>query len=148
MPMRSRSGPGAVAPAKIVSSAGLLKFTDAVTDLPAPGGVPLVGYRGAILVGSTLYVAFNDTLVTVDEDGTVTKVPGDLPGTDRVQFSRNNRQPVPTWSSPRPTSSYLCSTSTITPFSPPGHVGNHQRLHGRLHVLCRRLRHDHRVADQ
>jgi len=112
-------GPGAVSPAKIVSSAGLLKFTNAVTDLPAPGGVPLVGYRGAILVGSTLYVAFNDTLVTVNEAGTVTKVPGDLPGTDRVQFSRNNGQPVPHVVATTSTSSYLCTTSTITAFSPP-----------------------------
>jgi len=111
-------GPGAVSPAKIVSSAGLLQFTAAMTNDETP--VPLAGYRGAILVGSTLYAAFANTLVFIDETGTVTKVPGSLPGTDRVQFSRNNKQPVPDVVATIPSSSYLCSTSAITAFTPPG----------------------------
>lgn len=116
-------GPGAVGAAKIVSSAGLLQFTAAVTNDETP--VPLTGYRGAILVGSTLYVAFNGTLVTVDEHGTVTTV-ADLDGTDRVQFSRNNKQPGPGVVGPTPDvvattdiSSYLCSTSGVTAFTVP-----------------------------
>jgi hypothetical protein len=172
-------GPGAVGAAKIVSSAGLLQFTAAQTNDEPP--VPLTGYRGAILVGSTLYAAFENTLVFVDETGAVTKVPGSLPGTDRVQFSRNNKQPVPDVVATIPSSSYLCSTSAITAFTPPGmseitnvfmdgferellplhhferhrvrchaagHVGGDQYLHGRLHVLCRRIRHDPGVTDQ
>jgi hypothetical protein len=119
-------GPGAVGAAKIVSSAGLLQFTAAQTNDEPP--VPLTGYRGAILVGSTLYAAFENTLVYIDETGTVTKVPGSLPGTARVQFSRNNRQPAsgdtpgttyPDVVATIPSSSYLCSTSSITGFGPP-----------------------------
>jgi hypothetical protein len=109
-----------VAEAKIISSAGLLPFTDASTDLPAPGGVALTGYRGAILVGSTLFVAFADTLVYVDEDGVITKVPQALPGTDRVQFSRNNKQPPPPEVvATTGLASYLCTTTTVTEITLP-----------------------------
>jgi hypothetical protein len=109
-------GPGAVGAAKIVSAAGLKKFTEASTSGETP--VPLTGYRGAILVGSTLYAAFANTLVFIDAAGTVTKVPGTLPGTGRVQFSRNNKQPVPDVVATTSAGSYLCSTSAITPIEP------------------------------
>ena len=123
-------GPGAVGAAKIVSAAGLKKFTEASTSGETP--VPLTGYRGAILVGSTLYAAFANTLVFIDAAGVVTKVPGTLAGTGRVQFSRNNRQPVPDPPGPpdppgttypdvvatTSAGSFLCSTSAITPIEP------------------------------
>jgi hypothetical protein len=83
----------------------------------------LTGYRGAILVGGTLFAAFNDVLVTVNEDGVVTMA-GPFPGTERVQFSRNNRQPTP--GDPPGTmipdvvattdgNSYLCSPAGVAP---------------------------------
>jgi hypothetical protein len=119
-----------VGAAKIVSAAGLRQFTAAVTNDETP--VALTGYRGSILVGSTLFVAFSGVLATVDEDGTITTA-GALPNVssgefdpvaDRVQFSRNNRQPPPpdvvaTTSDGR---SYLCTTSGVTAFdvAPPG----------------------------
>ena len=46
-----------MAAAKIISSAGLRQFTAARTSESLR--TPLVGYRGAILVGSTLFVAFS-----------------------------------------------------------------------------------------
>jgi hypothetical protein len=116
-------GPGAVSPAKIVSSAGMLKFSDALATVSV--GPPLVtvaleGYRGAILVGSTLYAAFNGILVTMGEGGAATKF-ADLSGTDRVQFSRNNKQPTPdvvvTRSDAGP--SYLCTSPTLTEINTP-----------------------------
>jgi hypothetical protein len=124
-------GPGAVGAAKIVSAAGLLKFTEAVA-IEGETLVPLTGYRGAILVGGTLFVAFSGVLVTVDEAGTVTMA-GLLPNVttgvfdpvrDRVQFSRNNHQPPPpdVVATTSNGNSYLCTTTSVTAFdvTPPG----------------------------
>lgn len=50
--------------------------------------------RGLHFFNGTLYVAQADTLFRIDAAGTVTNI-GDLPGTKRVTFARNNKAPVP-----------------------------------------------------
>lgn len=59
--------------------AGLSQFADLL----------LSNFRGGMLVGSLLYVAVGAKIVTVDSAGVVTVV-GDLPGTAKATFARNN----------------------------------------------------------
>lgn len=104
-------GPGAPGEAKIVSVAGLMEFSPETTDDVSP--IPLEGYRGAILVGSNIFAAFKDILVKIQSDGTVTTI-DDLDGEDRVQFSRNNKSPVPDVVATTSLASYLCTISSVT----------------------------------
>lgn len=104
-------GPGAPAEAKIVSVAGMRQFTAAVTNDEAP--VALTGYRGAILSGNNLFVAFKDILVVIDSAGNIITADA-LPGEDRVQFSRNNKSPTPDVVATTALASYICTTSSVT----------------------------------
>jgi len=72
---------GDASPVKVVwrRQPGLSVFTDLL----------LTNYRGAILVNNLLYVAVGGKIVTVDSAGVV-NVAGNLPGTAKVTFARNN----------------------------------------------------------
>lgn len=52
------------------------------------------GYRGSILVASTLYSAFSGNVTRFDSSGTPTSV-GTLAGTAKVFWARNNKTPTP-----------------------------------------------------
>jgi hypothetical protein len=52
-------------------------------------------FRGALLNGSTLYTAFDDTVVKFTSAGGVAAAVDDLDGADRVFFARNNKRPTP-----------------------------------------------------
>lgn len=66
-------------------TAGLTAFANAGLEMP----------RGFLEVGNLLYGAFEGKVATADEDGTVTVLAGDLPGTDIVSWARNNKAPSP-----------------------------------------------------
>jgi len=51
--------------------------------------------RGSLLVGSTLYVAFEDTVVKYTSSGGASAAVDTLNGSDRVFFARNNKRPTP-----------------------------------------------------
>ncbi len=51
-------------------------------------------FRGSLLNGSTLYVAFSSFVRKIASDGTVSAVDA-LNGDDRVFFARNNKRPTP-----------------------------------------------------
>ena len=52
-------------------------------------------FRGALLNGSTLYAAFDGTVVKFTSAGGAAVAVDDLDGTDRVFFARNNKRPTP-----------------------------------------------------
>jgi hypothetical protein len=83
---------GPAGPGKVVRrrTPGLITFAQSGTGVSA-----LTGYRGSILVGGTLFVAFSGKLATVSPGGVVAVVPGTLSGTKRVTFARNNKTPTP-----------------------------------------------------
>lgn len=54
----------------------------------------LTGYRGAIVVGNTMYAAYSGKLVTVSGSGVVTEF-DDLTGDDPVFMARNNKATTP-----------------------------------------------------
>ncbi len=52
-------------------------------------------YRGGLLVSSTLYTAFEDTVVKYTSAGGAAVAVDTLDGTDRVHWARNNKRPTP-----------------------------------------------------
>ena len=62
-----------------------------VPGLVAYGDTGLAGPRGQIDVNQTLYLARNNTAMTMLPGGAVTVIPNALPGTDTVYWARNNR---------------------------------------------------------
>lgn len=105
-------GVGAPGAAVLKRTPGLVQFSAALTDQ----ATVLTGYRGSILSGNNLFAAFEDMLVHITSDGTVTEV-GALSGSDRVQFSRNNKSPVPDVVVTTALASYVVTTTTITEIS-------------------------------
>ena len=77
-------GAGGPAAAKIVRAPGLSQFAD-------HGAVS--GFRGASLIGSVVYMAYNGTLRTVSSNGTVATFNA-LAGTEPVFFAHNNKAPI------------------------------------------------------
>jgi hypothetical protein len=53
------------------------------------------GFRGAILVGSTLYAAWSGKASTFTSGGVETTLTGTLNGTEKVFWARNNKTPTP-----------------------------------------------------
>ena len=79
-----------------------------VPGLVAYGDTGLAGPRGQIDVNQTLYLARNNTAMTMLPGGAVTVIPNALPGTDTVYWARNNRigdTSTPPQAIPAPTSS-------------------------------------------
>ncbi len=99
-------GNGAGGVAVIRSAPGLKVFGDS----------GLSGFRGQILIGDRLFAAFEDNLVWFDAQGTVTVV-GELQGSDRVFFSRNNRRPIPNAVVVTELGAFEFTDTTITAFS-------------------------------
>lgn len=52
-------------------------------------------FRGSLLNGSTLYAAFEDTVVKYTSAGGAAAAVDDLDGSDRVFWARNNKRPTP-----------------------------------------------------
>lgn len=87
--------------------AGLTSFTD----------LALSGYRGGIVVDNLAYIAVNTKIVTVDTTGTVS-VAGNLPGTDRVTFARDNESPTPSIQCVSPANgAFAVTSSSVTTFN-------------------------------
>lgn len=53
------------------------------------------GYRGKILVGNSLYVAWEGKASRFDEEGAENDLTGSLNGTQKVFWARNNKTPTP-----------------------------------------------------
>lgn len=102
-------------PAKIAwhKSPGLTKFS-----ATGVGGANLSTFRGGLLVKNLAYLAFKDTLVTLDINGTVTNV-GLLTGSDRVTFARNNKVPTPDICVNTALGAFLVTQTTIIPWPDP-----------------------------
>lgn len=66
-------------------SPGLTKF----------GTSSLTGFRGAQLVNNSLYVAWDNAASFFDNTGVETQLTGNLNGTEKVFFARNNQTPTP-----------------------------------------------------
>lgn len=71
------------------------------------------GYRGSILVNSALYVAYAGKLYTVDSTGAQAEV-GDLSGSGRVYFARNNKTSTPDVTMVTENGWYSTDGSTVT----------------------------------
>lgn len=84
-------GPGAPGAAVIKRSPGLGAFTSATAD----DDTALTGFRGMMLAGNNLYMAFKDVLVYTTLAGGVPVMIGDLIGEGPVYFARNNKSPTP-----------------------------------------------------
>lgn len=80
----------------------------------------IAGYRGSILVNNLLYVALSGKLVTVNSAGVVT-VAGNLAGTQKVTFAKNNKAPTPDIQCVDPSNGAFAVTSvSVTAFSAGG----------------------------
>lgn len=55
----------------------------------------LSSFRGGIVVGNLAFIAVGTNIVTVTSAGLVSTLSGTIPGTDRVQFARDNESPTP-----------------------------------------------------
>jgi hypothetical protein len=64
---------------------GLVQFVDTTLSTP----------RGMLAVEGVLYAAYEDTVVTVTENGVVTVLAGTLAGTEPVTWARNNKAGTP-----------------------------------------------------
>lgn len=80
-----QQGSDAKAPYAVLPCAGLTEFAT-VTDTPGRGQIELIDL-------DCVYSAHSTSVYKYTEDGTVTRI-GTLPGSDRVQFSRNQANPV------------------------------------------------------
>jgi hypothetical protein len=65
-----------------------------VPGLKAFGTSSESGFRGSHLNGSTLYVAFEDTVVSFTSSGGASAAVDGLDGAERVYFARNNKRPT------------------------------------------------------
>ncbi len=65
-----------------------------VPGLKAWGTSDETTFRGALLNGSTLYTAFDGTVVKFTSSAGAAAAVGDLDGTDRVFFAKNNKRPT------------------------------------------------------
>jgi len=80
------------------------------------------GFRGGILVNNLVFAAFSGKLVTVDNAGVVTVV-GNLPGTKRVTFARNNTTPTPEIQCVDPDNgAFAVTTGSVTTFNGGGNL--------------------------
>lgn len=66
-----------------------------VPGLATFGTSDLATFRGALLVGTTLYAAFEDQVVSFTSAGGAATAVDGLDGTDRVYWARNNKRPTP-----------------------------------------------------
>ncbi len=95
---------------------GLGAFASPTTqETPVTG---LASYRGAIVVGSTMYAAYDGKLVTVDSSGTVTSF-DDLAGDDPVFFARNNNATTPDIVAVCDAGAFEIGASSISSFADP-----------------------------
>lgn len=76
------------------------------------------GYRGSIIVNNLLFVALANRLITIDSTGTPTTV-GNLPGTKKVFFARNNLRPTPQVACVTENGAFLVTSSSISAWPDP-----------------------------
>lgn len=76
-------------------------------------------YRGAILVGSTLYVAKADKIERYASAGGAATLVGALSGTDRVFFASNNKTPTPDQVVVCAAGAFTFDTSSVTSYADP-----------------------------
>ena len=90
-------------------SPGMSKFADSSNP----------GFRGGMLVGGTvLYTAWNGVAATFDAAGTETVLTGSLPGSEKVFWAKNNKQPVPDVVCVAPsTGAYLVTSTAVSGYS-------------------------------
>lgn len=75
------------------------------------------GFRGGILVGNLAFIAVGGQIVTVTSGGVVT-VAGNLPGTDRVTFARDNESPTPAIQCVSPgNGAFAVTSASVTAFN-------------------------------
>jgi hypothetical protein len=76
------------------------------------------GFRGGMLVGSTLYTAWQEKAATFTSGGVETVLTGALSGTDKVFWARNNVSPVPDVVCVSPTNgAFTVTSAAVTSFA-------------------------------
>lgn len=86
-----------------------------VPGLSAFSTTSQTGYRGALLVVNLLFVAESGKLITVDSAG-VASVAGNLAGTLRVTFARNNLTPTPQVACVTENGAFLVTSASVNPW--------------------------------
>ncbi len=78
------------------------------------------GFRGGLLVGSTLYTAWSGKAATFTSGGVETVLTGTLNGTEKVFWARNNKSPTPDVVCVAPgTGAFSVSSSAVISFADP-----------------------------
>lgn len=89
--------------------------------LRAWGTTPVTGFRGAVLVGSTLYAAFSGHIYSFTPGGGPGTHVGILAGTEKVTWARNNKTPTPDVIVCAPnTGLFLVTSSSVTSYNAGG----------------------------
>jgi len=76
------------------------------------------GFRGGLLVGSTLYAAWNNAATTFTSGAVETSLTGTLNGTEKVFWARNNKVPTPDVVCVAPgTGGFIVTSSAVSSWS-------------------------------
>jgi hypothetical protein len=76
------------------------------------------GFRGGLLVGSALYIAWSGKAATYTSGGVEAVLTGTLNGTEKVFWARNNKSPTPDVVCVAPgTGAFTVSSTAVIPFA-------------------------------
>jgi hypothetical protein len=96
---------------------GLIWFNVA-ESVSLPAGV----FRGAIFVDNVIYAVFGEEVFTIILGGSFEKI-GDMAGTDKLFFARNNKAPVPDIVMVGSAGAFILTTSSVSAY-PDSDVGS------------------------